>query len=1150
MSNSSGNKNVKIRANVINSSNMGITILQIFNALDILNNQIILSGYNGYGMDLTGNNNTTSVSSNLSGNTILNATWYGVRISNAGGVSGAPFRISNNIIVTSNGNSSAALTINAQSTNYIQVFHNTLVYRGIGNDLSYCPFFLTGSSNVMIKNNIFQVDEGAGYSVAIYLATNPTAGYLNNNAYYNKSNTGLVYRAGTTYTTANYKSILAGGDSSINVLPVYVNEWAGNYHIRSACFARGTNLNVWVPLDIDGQVRANRGQIGADEANTGAVDISVDTILAPLYPVLAGLQNLRIRVRNNGTTTVTSFTLAYRLNNGTIYTQTWNGTLLPCDTTSLIFTGAQQVNISHSINNINMFAYNPNGAPDGNNSNDSLSLPVYPAMSGNYIIGQDTSDFLTFNEAVNALRIRGISGAVNFLVRTGFYNEPIYVNSIKGSSAARPITFRSMANHRDSVQISWNSSSDITYVLRLNCSYINFKNMSLSQLSHGDYSVIKLNTVTADTIENCKLSYVNSLTYGTILDASSGPTTGLVLRNNLLTGFSYRGLNISGATTAPHVNTVVDGNTFVDVGETYVYNLNNIDGLRFTNNIIYPGLGINSNTCYLAHAGNNNGFVFTGNRINLSRDLINFSPGYFSVNTITNRGLIANNVINYSSNAVAGTTYLAYYSNYLSILNNTIHASMPNGFTNINYICTDLEFKNNVISSNGGGVAMHWYTAPASTKIDYNNYYTNSISAVLSKNSNSVNYPDIVSWKASLSGGADKNSISFHPGYTNPDNLMPDVANSNSWSLNGRAVHDPRIATDINGTARPASVAAGVPDLGAFEFTPTVAPPNCVAAPVNPVAGGSQVFTFGMDTVARITYPASVALPASISVKQYTGTKPPSLITGTNTANYYIDVTAPAASYYFTMKLYYKTPWIGTVPTESALRLVTKTTSASWASFTGTTSVPNLVNKTITSNPAIPFGLPALYTGTDQNNPLPVTLISFKGYVNDEDVVLNWATVTETNCDYFTVERSVNGREFTSFTPVKAKGNSHILQNYSYIDEKAISKGTSLIYYRLKITDSDGSTRYSELIEVKVHERPATSIKVYPNPFIDGMYIEFNTIEATPIEVRDLYGMVVHRQTLAANELLHEIHLPANISKGMYFVMGLSGYGTVKIVKE
>ena len=63
-------------------------------------------------------------------------------------------------------------------------------------------------------------------------------------------------------------------------------------------------------------------------------------------------------------------------------------------------------------------------------------------LSGNYTIGGTTPDFATFNDAVDSLKQVGVSTAVTFNVRSGFYGEQFHINEISGASSSNRITFQ------------------------------------------------------------------------------------------------------------------------------------------------------------------------------------------------------------------------------------------------------------------------------------------------------------------------------------------------------------------------------------------------------------------------------------------------------------------------------------------------------------------------------------------------------------------------------------------------------------------------------------------------------------------------------------------------------------------------------------
>lgn len=94
---------------------------------------------------------------------------------------------------------------------------------------------------------------------------------------------------------------------------------------------------------------------------------------------------------------------------------------------------------------------------------------------------------------------------------------------------------------------------------------------------------------------------------------------------------------------------------------------------------------------------------------------------------------------------------------------------------------------------------------------------------------------------------------------------------------------------------------------------------------------------------------------------------------------------------------------------------------------------------------------------------LPIELLSFNGVSNKGYNSLYWSTASETNNDYFSVEKTLDGNNYSVVGVVNGAGNSQILNNYELKDfsvEKVIN------YYRLKQTDINGNYKYSDIISI------------------------------------------------------------------------------------
>lgn len=156
---------------------------------------------------------------------------------------------------------------------------------------------------------------------------------------------------------------------------------------------------------------------------------------------------------------------------------------------------------------------------------------------------------------------------------------------------------------------------------------------------------------------------------------------------------------------------------------------------------------------------------------------------------------------------------------------------------------------------------------------------------------------------------------------------------------------------------------------------------------------------------------------------------------------------------------------------------------------------------------------------------LPVTLISFSARVKSKSVELLWATASELNFDFFSIERSTNGVIFEEIGRVSGHGYSTSRIDYSFVDAQPLS-GRS--YYRLVTYDYDGYTESFEIVSVDL--ALSESIAVYPNPVIDGrVNIDLNYQPANPvvIVVTDLNGMEVWRGKTVARTSSISVELVA-----------------------
>jgi hypothetical protein len=160
---------------------------------------------------------------------------------------------------------------------------------------------------------------------------------------------------------------------------------------------------------------------------------------------------------------------------------------------------------------------------------------------------------------------------------------------------------------------------------------------------------------------------------------------------------------------------------------------------------------------------------------------------------------------------------------------------------------------------------------------------------------------------------------------------------------------------------------------------------------------------------------------------------------------------------------------------------------------------------------------------------LDVKLISFTAQLEKNNVKLNWMTATETDNDYFTIERSTDGSLWNEIKKVKGSGNSTSIVSYEAYDETPVA-GTS--YYRLKQTDFDGKASYSSTQSVKF--TPASkSIAVFPVPNAGNMITltGITDYKNQDFTVLNAGGSIVYTTTLSKAS----VELPV-LQPGLYFI--------------
>jgi hypothetical protein len=172
---------------------------------------------------------------------------------------------------------------------------------------------------------------------------------------------------------------------------------------------------------------------------------------------------------------------------------------------------------------------------------------------------------------------------------------------------------------------------------------------------------------------------------------------------------------------------------------------------------------------------------------------------------------------------------------------------------------------------------------------------------------------------------------------------------------------------------------------------------------------------------------------------------------------------------------------------------------------------------------------------------LPIELFSFLAFREDKSVNIEWVTLSESNNDFFEIERMLEAGEFEPLAAIKGAGHSKEEIDYEWVDQNAPS---SLAYYRLKQTDFDGKFEYSEVAPVY----PLSPVDQYQAMLVPGANGNLNVLD---FENKSIDAILVYSITGA---LVKEIRpysshtsIPIDFNEsGLYLISILFSTGEIE----
>jgi hypothetical protein len=162
---------------------------------------------------------------------------------------------------------------------------------------------------------------------------------------------------------------------------------------------------------------------------------------------------------------------------------------------------------------------------------------------------------------------------------------------------------------------------------------------------------------------------------------------------------------------------------------------------------------------------------------------------------------------------------------------------------------------------------------------------------------------------------------------------------------------------------------------------------------------------------------------------------------------------------------------------------------------------------------------------------LPVELLSFNAKKQHaSSTQLLWETASEFNNDYFEIQKSEDALNFYSIGRIKGAGNRNDKTSYRFNDDSENKSNTS--YYRLKQTDFNGVSAYSDIISVE--NSLLNQLEVFPNPSTSGVFeLKGSTLDQiNQITVLDVLG----KQLLSITTIEADLIDLSMFNAGIYYL--------------
>jgi hypothetical protein len=207
----------------------------------------------------------------------------------------------------------------------------------------------------------------------------------------------------------------------------------------------------------------------------------------------------------------------------------------------------------------------------------------------------------------------------------------------------------------------------------------------------------------------------------------------------------------------------------------------------------------------------------------------------------------------------------------------------------------------------------------------------------------------------------------------------------------------------------------------------------------------------------------------------------------------------------------------------------------------GTTSgqIPPGSTTTVQHSAIAAFGCPTERDWRCVFYVLNCDIITFKATLQNQQTKLNWTVLCEQEVDYFVVERSTDGVNFSQADMIAGRPVINAAESYSATDDVGLVTA-DIIYYRLKAVSRNGKIKLSNIIILHRNRKGATEVQILPNPVRSRLQLLISSELSTvaQIYIVDGNGKIVKKYTenILQGSNTFTYSEPGNLPTGLYYL--------------